>query len=198
MNDRSAQGFASGMTEKGAILTFFERGMGALLPLVGMYDDYTARDLKPIFKIWLTGLKELFGEKYLIPCVIRLDWQRKFLVCWARSDGSAQGEHWETQGSTAGFSDEAKWMLSWSRMFFTEFYTESLRVTYVSAAEILSPCLLELALLVVAELFLEQKAVFLRPYIEPEFQARRRRWKQKHQLAEKVRDEFAINRNSRH
>ncbi len=189
MNDRPARGFASGMTEKGAILTLFERSMAVLLPIVGVYDDYAAWDLKPIFKIWLTGLKELLGEKYSIPCVIRLDWQRKFLMCWARSDESAQGECWDAQGSTVGLSDEAKWMLSWSRMFLAEFYTERLRVTYVSAAEILSPCLLELAFLVVVELFLEQKAIFLLPYIEPEFQTKRREWKQKHQLAKKARGE---------
>lgn len=188
------KGFVSGMTEREALSHVFRKGMDSLFLLVGIPYGNGIQDLKPMFAIWLGGLTELLGGNYSMPRVIRDDWQRKYLACWKQEGVSCRAENQRIWSATETLSDEVKWMLGWSRMFLTDFYVTRLRAAYPSVSEVLTLCLVELALLAVVDLLLAQRAVFLCAYVEPEFQASRRAWKQAERRARRAREVSCHNR----
>lgn len=182
------KGFVSGMTEGEALSHVFGKSMDLLFPLVGISCGNGVQDLKPMFAIWLGGLAELLERASLIPRVVGGGWQRKCLVNWKQERVSCRVENQRIWSATETLSDEAKWMLGWSRMFLTDFYATRLRGAYPSVSEILAPCLVELAFLVVADLFLVQRAVFLPSSVEPEFRVRRKAWRQAERRARRARE----------
>jgi len=185
---RMSGGFVLGMTEREALSHVFGKGMDSLFLLVGIPCGNGEQDLKPMFAIWLGGLTELLGGNYSMPRVIRDDWQRKCLANWKQERVSCRVENQRIWSATETLSDEAKWMLGWSRMFLADFYATRLRGAYPSVSEILAPCLVELAFLVVADLFLVQRAVFLPSSVEPEFRVRRKAWRQAERRARRARE----------
>ena len=182
------KGFVSGMTEREALSHVFGKSMDLLFPLVGISCGNGVQDLKPMFAIWLGGLAELFERTSSIPRVVGGGWQRKCLANWKQEQVSCRVENQRIWSATETLSDEAKWMLGWSRMFLMDFYVMRLRGAYPSVSEILAPCLVELAFLVVADLFLAQRAVFLPSSVEPEFRVRRKAWKQAERRARRARE----------
>ncbi|MDQ5976428.1 MAG: hypothetical protein QG664_341 [Patescibacteria group bacterium] len=179
-------GLVSGMTEREALARVFGKHMDSLSPLVGIPCGYGAQDLKLMFAIWLDGLTELLEGSHSMPQVVCDDWQRKYLARWKQERVSSRRENQRVWSAIKTLSDEAKWMLGWSRMFLEAFYVERLRTVYPSAAEIIAPCLVELALLAVVDLLLAQRAVFFCAYVEPEFQASRKAWKQAERRARRA------------
>lgn len=177
--------FVPALREKRALFTVFERNMSRLLPVVGIYDGYVSRDLKPIFDIWLNGLTGLLGSKRFVPDVVRNNWQKQFLVFLEKNDGLLWSAHQHTRPSVADLSDEAQWLLMFSRVFLWSFYKESLLI-HPQTNDALQECLLEIAFLAIADLFLVQRAVFLPAYNEPEFWARRHAWEKAEKRAQRA------------
>lgn len=173
MHRQMASGLVPGMTEKGALFVVFQRSMNTLLPRVGTYERYTARALKPLFHIWFQGLSQLLVRESLIPRVIQHDWRRRFLTCFKREDKQLWEENQPLWLATHHLTDEAKWMLAWSKMFLRGFYGARLSESSRSQDALLA-CLVEIALLAITDLFLERSAVFLPAYVEPEFRVRQK------------------------
>lgn len=182
------KGFVSGMTEREALSHVFGKSMDLLFPLVGISCGNGVQDLKPMFAIWLGGLAELFERTSSIPRVVGGGWQRKCLANWKQEQVSCRVENQRVWSATESLSDDAKRMIGWSRMFLTDFYVTRLRVAYPFVSEVLTSCFVELALLAVVDLLLAQRAVFLCAYVEPEFQASRRAWKQAERRARRARE----------
>ena len=182
------KGLVSGMTEREALSHVFGKSMDLLFPLVGIPRGHGVRDLRPMFAIWFGGLTELFERTSSIPRVVGGGWQRKCLANWKQERVSCRVENQRVWSATESLSDDAKWMIGWSRMFLADFYVTRLRVAYPFVSEVLTPCFVELALLAVVDLLLAQRAVFLCAYVEPEFQASRRAWKQAERRARRARE----------
>lgn len=176
MHRQMTSGLVFGMTEKGALFAVFQRSMNALLPIVGTYERYTARDLEPLFRIWFQGLSQLLARNGLIPHVIQHDWHQRFLICLKREDKQLWEENQSLWLATHYLTDEAKWMLAWSKMFLQGFYEAHLSESSRSQDALLA-CLVEVALFAITDLFLERSAVFLPAYVEPEFCVRQKQWR---------------------
>ncbi len=176
MNRQMVSGLVLGMTERGALFAGFQKSMGILLPIVGTYEHFSARDMKPIFRIWFQGLSELLAHDGLIPYVVRHDWYRRFLASFGREEKELCEENQPLWLAVDRLSDEAKWMLAWSKMLLQGFYEVHLSA-YSRTQDALLACLLEVALIAITNLFLERSAAFLSAYIEPEFRVRQKQWR---------------------